>query len=150
MDNDALAVNNLRRLLKDIKFKDQIFADANAILSQAFLNLEQKDSAVAKLKLAKEFTKQKEEKARYNFILGQLYGELGYKDSAYVSYQTIINMKRKSPRQYVIQSHIKQAQMFDYKAGDTIAFLDNYENLLKIRENRPFLDILDHQMAVFL
>lgn len=149
MDNDALAVNNLRKLLKDIKFKDQIFADANAILSQAFLNLEQKDSAVAKLKLAKEFTKAKEEKARYNFILGQLYGELGYKDSAFASYQTVIAMKRKSPRQYVIQSHIKQAQMFDYKAGDTIAFLDNYRKLIKDRENRPFLDVLYHQMAVF-
>lgn len=149
MDNDALAVNNLRRLLKDIKFKDQIFADANAILSQAFLNLEQKDSAIAKLKLAKEFTKAKEEKARYNFILGQLYGELGYKDSAFASYQTVINMKRKSPRQYVIQSHIKQAQMFDYKAGDTIAFLENYRKLIKDRENRPFLDVLNHQMAVF-
>jgi tetratricopeptide (TPR) repeat protein len=27
LDNDALAVNNLRKLLKEIKFKDQIFAD---------------------------------------------------------------------------------------------------------------------------
>ncbi len=39
--------------------------------------------------------------------------------------------------------------MFDYKAGDTIAFLDNYRKLIKDRENRPFLDILNHQMAVF-
>lgn len=149
MDNDALAVNNLRKLLKEIKFKDQIFADANAILSQAFLNLEQKDSAIAKLKLAKEFTKQNEEKARYNFILGQLYEELGYKDSAFASFQTIINMKRKAARQYVIQAHAKQAQQFDFEKGDTVAFLKKFDKLLKDRENKPYLDVLNHQMALF-
>lgn len=149
MENDALAVNNLSKLLKEIKFKDQIFADANAILSQAFLNLEEKDSAVAKLKLATEFTKQKEEKARYRFILAQLYEELGYKDSAFATYQSVIDMKRKAPRQYVIQAHAKQAQQFDFGKGDTIAFLKKFNKLLKDRENRAFLDVLNHQMGLF-
>jgi hypothetical protein len=83
LDNDAIAVENLKNLFKEIKYKDQIFADANATLTQAFLNLGEKDSAVAKLKLAKQFTKSKEERARYHFILGQLYEELGHKDSAF-------------------------------------------------------------------
>ena len=47
LENDALAVENLRKLLKEIKFKDQIFADANATLAKAFINLKQKDSAIA-------------------------------------------------------------------------------------------------------
>ncbi len=149
MDNDALAIDNLRKLLKEIKFKDQIYADANATLSQAFLNLEQKDSAVAKLKLARDFTKSKEEKARYHFILGQIYEELGYKDSAFASFQSVIDMKRKAARQYVIQSHIKQANQFDVEKGDTIVFLKKFNDLLKDRENRPFLDVLNHQMALF-
>lgn len=149
MENDALAVNNLRKLLKEIKFKEQVFADANAILSQAFLNLEEKDSAVAKLKLATEFTKQKEEKARYRFILAQLYEELGYKDSAFATYQSVIDMKRKSPKAYVIQAHAKQAQQFDFEKGDTVVFLKKFNKLLKDRENRPFLDVLNHQMGLF-
>jgi tetratricopeptide (TPR) repeat protein len=149
LDNDALAVNNLRTLLHDIKFKNQIFADANATLAQAFLNLEQKDSAIAKLKLARDFTKLKEEKARYRFILGQLYEQLGYQDSAYASFQEVIDMKRKSARQYVIYSHIHQALQFDYTKGDTIAFLKNFNKLLKDRENRPYLYALNHQMGVF-
>ena len=70
LDNDELAIFNLKRLLKDIKFKDQIVADANAILAQAYLNIEVKDTAIAHIKIAQEFTKDKEEKARYNFILG--------------------------------------------------------------------------------
>ena len=149
LDNDALAVNNLRKLLKEIKFKDQIFADANATLAQAFINLEEKDSAVAKLKIAKKFTKSKEEISRYNYILGQLYEQLGYKDSAFVSYQSVIDMHRKAAKQYVIHAHARQAAQFDYEKGDTIAFLKKYNDLLADRENRPFLDVLHHQLGIF-
>jgi len=149
MDNDALAVTNLRKLLSEIKFKDQIFADANATLAQAFLNLKENDSAIAKLKIAKEFTKENEEVARYNFILGQVYEAQNHKDSAFASYQEVIDMKRKSPRQYVIQSHARQAQQFDYEKGDTIAFLEKYKDLLEDRDNRPHLDVLNHQMGLF-
>ncbi len=149
LENDAIAVNNLTKLLKEIKFKDQIFADANAALAQAFLNLEQKDSAVAKIKLATEFTKSNEEKARYRFILGQLYESLGYKDSAFAKYQEVIEMNRKAARQYVIQAHAKQAGQFDYEKGDSIAFLKRFNDLIEDRENRPYLDVLHHQVALF-
>lgn len=149
LDNDALAVKNLRKLLKEIKFKDQIFADANATLAQAFINLEQKDSAVAKLKIANEFTKSKEEISRYTYILGQLYESMGYKDSAYAAYQSVIDMKRKAAKSYVIHAHARQAAQFDYAKGDTVAFLKKYKDLLEDRENRPYLDVLHHQLAIF-
>ena len=149
LDNDALAVSNLNKLLKEIKFKDQIFADANATIAQAFLNLQQKDSAVAKLKLASKFTKQNEEKARYHFILGQLYDDLNYKDSANAEYQSVINMNRKASRYYVIQSHAKQASRLDLSTADTTVFLKKFNKLLKDRENRPYLDVLNYQMGLF-
>ena len=55
------------------KLQNQVVANANALLSEAFLNMEEKDSAVAKLKIAEHFTKINAERARYRFILGQLY-----------------------------------------------------------------------------
>jgi hypothetical protein len=149
LENDALALQNMQAILKDIKLKNQIFADANATISQAFLNLGQKDSAVAKLKLATLFTKSKEEKARYRYILAQLYEDLGYKDSAFVAYQSVIDMKRKSPRQYVIHAQAKQAQLAGFGNTDSISFLKKFNKLLKDRENRPFLDVLHHQMALY-
>lgn len=149
LDNDAIAVTNLENLLKEIKLKNQIYADANAALSQAYLNMEMKDSAMAKLKLARDFTKSNEEKARYYFILGQLNEELNQKDSAYASYQSVIDMNRKAARQYVIHAHMRQAAQFDYAAGDTLAFVEKYNKMLKDRENRPYLDALNHQMALF-
>ena len=149
MENDAIAVINLRKLLREIKFKDQIFADANATLAQAFLNLEQKDSALVKLKIATKFTKLDEEKARYQFITGQILSKMGRKDSAFAAFQSVIDMKRKSPRRYVIQAHLQQAKEFDATKGDTIAFLEKFNDLLEDRENRPFLDFINHQMALF-
>ena len=149
MENDAIAVINLRKLLREIKFKDQIFADANATLAQAFLNLGQKDSALVKLKTATAFTKSKEEQARYRFITGQLLAEMGQKDSAYAAFQSVIDMKRKSPRRYVIQAHLQQAKQFAATKGDTIAFLEKFNELLKDRENRPYLDFINHQIALF-
>lgn len=149
LENDAQAIKNLKMLLKDRKMNGQLHADANAILAQAYLNTNVKDTAIAKLKIARELTKHNEEKARYNFILGQLYESLNYPDSAYAAFQEVINMKRRSPRRYVIWAHAKQAQQFDYKNGDTLAFSEKYDKLLKDRENRPYLDVINHQKGLF-
>ena len=149
MDNDETAIKNLQKLLTEIKFKDQIFADANATLAQAFLNIKQRDSAVARLDLATKFTKLDEEKSRYRFIMGQIYDEVGKKDSAFAKYQQVIDMHRNAARQYVIQAHARQAQQFDFSKGDTLAFMKKYRKFLKDRENRPYLDVLNHQVALF-
>jgi tetratricopeptide (TPR) repeat protein len=149
LGNDALVIKNMTKMLKEKKLKKQVFADANALLSEAFLNLEEKDSALAKLKIAEKYTKVKAERARYRFILGQLYEELGKKDSAIYSYESVIAMNRKSERKYVIQAYAKKAQLFDYKTGDTTAFLKTYNKLIADRENRPFLDVIYREKAVF-
>ena len=149
LDNDAVAINNLRKLLREIKFKDQIFADANAALAQAYLNTEEKDSAVGKLRIAIQHTKYNEEKSRYRYIIGQIFEKLGQKDSAFAAYLSVIDMHRKAGRQYVINAHARQASQFDYKSGDTLAFLKKFNDLIADRENRPYLDVLHHQMALF-
>ncbi|MFV8464320.1 tetratricopeptide repeat protein [Flavobacterium sp. LB1P62] len=149
LGNDALVVKNMTKLLKEKELKKQVFANANALLSEAFLNLEEKDSALAKLKIAEKYTKVKAERARYRFILGQLYEELGKKDSAILSYESVIAMNRKSERKYVIQAYAKKAELFDYKTGDTTAFLKTYNKLIADRENRPFLDVIYREKGVF-
>ena len=149
LGNDALVVKNINKLLKDEEFKDQPFADANALLAEAFLNLEQKDSAVAKLKIAVDYTKINEERARYRFILGQLYQELGKRDSALFCYDAVIAMNRSAKREYIIQSYARKAQLFDYETGDPNAFVAIYNELMEDRENRPYLDVIYHNMGLF-
>lgn len=149
LGNDALVIKNLSKLLKDFKLKNQFVANANAVLAEAFLNLEEKDSAVAKLKIAQEFTKINTEKARYRFILGQLYEETGKRDSALFSYQSVIDMHRKADGEYVIQAYAKKALLFDFQNGNKEQLTKMFAQLVDNRENRPFLDLIYHQIGVF-
>lgn len=149
LGNDALVIKNITKMLENKKTKKQVIANANALLSEAFLNTEEKDSAIAKLKIAEKYTKVNAEKARYRFILGQLYKELGIKDTASDYFQAVIDMNRKADRELVMQAYAKKAELFDYEKGDTTAFLKKYNKLILDRENRPFLDVIYHQMGVF-
>ena len=149
LGNDALVIKNLSKLLKDFKLKAQFAANAHAVLAEAFLNLEEKDSAVAKLKIAQDLTTINTEKARYRFILGQLYEELGKKDSALISYQSVIDMRRKADRDYLIQAYAKKAQLFDFQNGDKEQIKKMFVKLVENRENRPFLDIIYHQIGLY-
>ena len=164
LGNDGLVAKNMKRLLADnsptyknllfFKYRksglsDQLQSDANALLAEAFLNLNVKDSALIHLKLAQELSRNNFQKARYRFISGQLYEELGKKDSAIYQYESVIDMNRKAERKYVIQAQAKKAQLFDFQTGDTLVFLKTYDKLLNDRENRPFLDVLNHQMGLF-
>lgn len=151
LDNTAVAIINLKKLLKDKKqvMDKQIYSDANAMLAQAYINEQYLDSAATTLTQAAKFSKDKEKKARYYFIAGQVYGKLKMNDSAFAYYQHVIDMKRKSPRIYTIQAHAMQAGMFNYKGGDTLAFMKKYKKLLEDRENRPFLDVINHQIGMF-
>lgn len=149
LENEALAIQNLSKLLAENAFKDQVKADANAVLAQGYYNIQNNDSTISSLKRAYELTKSKEEKARYKFIIGQLLAKDNKQEEAFVAFQQVIDMKRKSPRQYVIQAHINQANLSEYIPKDTVAFLKKYKKLLEDRENRPYLDALNHQMALF-
>jgi len=149
LENEQLAIKNLNRTLKGQKVTGQDLADIHSVLAQAFIKKNVLDSAIVSVKIAKKETKLKEEKARYTFILGQLYEKLNYSDSAYVAFQEVIDMKRKSPRSYTIYSHLKQATQFDFQTGDTVAFHKNLDKLLENIENKNFRDVIYHQKAIF-
>lgn len=149
LGNDALAIKNTSKLIKDNDLKKQEFANANAILASAFLNIEEKDSAIVKLKLANDFTKIHEEKERYSFLLGQLYEEAGQKDSAIYFYQTVIDMNRKAERKFVIQAYAKKAKLNNYQGEDYDLFVKKSKKIMEDRENRPYLDVIYHSIGIF-
>ncbi|NNE02838.1 MAG: hypothetical protein HKN52_06690, partial [Eudoraea sp.] len=90
MENEELALKNLKRLLKYENLKDQEYADARAMMAQAYINLKAPDTAIQQLKIATAYTKKNLEKGRYYFIIGQLYNQLGHKDSANYAFDKII------------------------------------------------------------
>jgi hypothetical protein len=81
----------------------------------SILKLEKKTPLL--FKIAEKFTKQtKKKKSRYRFILGQLYEELGKKDSAIYN-ESVIDMNRKSERKYVIQAQARKRSCLTIKRG---------------------------------
>jgi len=149
IENDELAIENLTRLLEQEELEDQDLADATSMLAQAYLNLKQVDSALAQIKIASEFTKNNDEKGRYNFIKGQLYNKLGEKDSANLAFDEIIELHRKTPRIYYISAHLEKVKNFDLESGNKLEFMDYITELEENRENRPYLDRIYHQIAEY-
>lgn len=149
LGNDAIALKNIKILLKKTDLDKQTYADANALLAEAFLNIEEKDSAVARLRIAEQFTRKNEEHARYRFILGQMYQAEGKADSANYFYDGVIDLNRKADRKYMMHAYAKKAQMYDYENGNDTIFLKTYNKLVADRENRPYYDVLFYEMGNF-
>ena len=149
LENNELAIKNLKRLLDQEELNDQDLADATSMLAQAYINIKAKDSALTQLAIAAEYTKKNNEKARFNFIRGQLYNEFGYKDSANIAFDRVIELHRKVPRAYYINAHLAKANNFDLETGNKLEFQEYLTALEENRENRPFLDKIYYQIAQF-
>ncbi|WP_449406619.1 type IX secretion system periplasmic lipoprotein PorW/SprE [Muricauda brasiliensis] len=149
LDNPEVAIKNLKRLFKYEKLKDQEYADANAVLAQCYINLNAPDTAIQKLKISQAYTKKNPEKGRYLFIIGQLYDQLGHKDSANYAYNKVIDLNRKSPRVYMINAHLKMIQNTELAEENREEMLEYLTDLEENRENRPFLDKIYRQVAEY-
>jgi tetratricopeptide (TPR) repeat protein len=147
LENDELAIKNLKRLLDQEDLKGQDLADATSMLAQAYINTKSLDSAITEIGIAARATKNDDERGRYRFIQGQLYNELGHKDSANIAFDKVIELNRKTPRIYLITAHLEKAKNFNYENGNKIAFLELLTDLEENRENRPYLDKIYHQIA---
>lgn len=148
LENNKVAIDNLLKIFKvEDKLKDQDQADIYAMLSQAYLNLEHKDTALVYIKEASRLTRKNEERGRYNFIKGQLYNSLTFKDSANMAFAEVIDLNRKIPRKYWINAHLEIAKNHDYENEDHLVLLEKLEELEFNRENRPYLDKIYYAKA---
>ena len=149
LENEELAIKNLKRLLKNAYVRDQEYADARAMMAQAYINLKAPDTALQQLKVAAAYTKKKPEKGRYYFIIGQLYNELGHKDSANLAFDKVIELRRKSPRVYMINAKLQKFRNTEVTDENREELQEYLAEMEENRENRPFLDKIYRQIAEF-
>jgi len=149
LDNNEKAIRDLKRMLRLEVMEPQAYADVSAMMSQAYINIKQTDSAVVYIDKAAAFTQNNEEKGRYFYIKGQLLNQLGQKDSANTVFDQVIALNRRTPRRYMINAYMEKARNFDYETGDQEEFFELLTDLEENRENRPFLDIIYHQKAEY-
>ena len=148
--NDTVAIENLHKLLEqETKLKAQDYADASAMLAQAYLNKDRKDSALVYIDKAAMLTRKREQEGRYLFIKAQLYDNIGEHGLANETYGKVIDLNRKIPRRFLINAYIARARNFDYDTEDRVAFLELLNDLKNNRENRPFLGGIYHQIGEY-
>ena len=149
LNNEEVAIENLKKMFEKNQIDKDELADAAGILSQAYINLDSLDVALPYMKFAVENTKNNELKGRYTYITAQLYDKLEKIDSANLEFDKVIALNRKSPRVYMINAHIEKAKNFDFTKEDRFALLELLFDLEKNRENRPFLDKIYNQIGEY-
>lgn len=149
LGSPELTIKNLKRHLNQEEVEGQDLADIAAVLAEAYLTIKKKDTALKYLDTAAVTTRINNQKARYNFIKGQLYNEFGKADSANMAFDEVIALHRKIPRAFYINAHIAKSYNFDSENGDKLAFTEYLTELEENRENRPFLDKIYHRIAKY-
>lgn len=149
LENEELAIKNLKRLIEAGTMGDQDHADAHAILAQAYINRGILDSAVVPVNIAAVHTKNREEEGRYRYIQGQLYNVIGKRDSANYAFEKVIELNRKIPRDYLVNARLEKARNFNFDREDPSQLRDYLRELEEDRENRPYLDKIHFQIAEY-
>ncbi len=149
LENTDLAIKNLKRLIKLEKLSKQDISDANAMLAQAYINNKFLDSAIAPIKIAVKNSKDKEVKGRLAFIKGQIYNRLGFKDSANIAFDEVIDLKRKTLWVYYVNAQVEKARSFDFEIDDKLAYIDYLTKLSENREYKLYLDKIYNLMAEY-
>ncbi|PKA98326.1 protein involved in gliding motility SprE [Flavobacteriaceae bacterium MAR_2009_75] len=149
LENEELAIKNLKWLMKYEDLKEQEYADARAMMAQAYINLGVRDTAVQQLKIASYYTKKSPEKGRYYYIIGQLFNQMGHKDSANYAFDKVIDLNRKSPRVYMINAEVEKIKNTEVTEANKEVMFEYLTDLEENRENRPFLNIIFRQIAEF-
>lgn len=144
-----MAIENLVALLNASELKPIERHEASATLAQAYVFVDQKRLAIPPLTIAIETAPDDEKRGRLLFIKGQLQALLGEKDSASVSFDEVIALNRKSPRRYMIHSRLEKLRLKGYDDAPWYETEMTFKELAGNRENRPFLDFVHYDNAVF-
>ncbi len=150
LENEEVALESLQERLQkekaDGKINTSIVEEAHMISAMAWNQLDSVVMVIHHLNEAVKFSKDKSKKARNLLILGQLYRQEGERELSQKSFQELISLK-KIPYKYKIHAEIEKAKNYTNgtSPNQTVGRL---QELIEMRENRPYLAALYHQLGV--
>lgn len=145
IDNVELAIETLSILLRQQDLPELIKEEAHTALAMAYMKMDSIHRVKEHLWLATETSKNKIQRARNMYVLGQLYAMEKNKDSATLVFQNLVDFK-KAPYKYRIHANIELAKNSPSDSS-TVALLERFKKLIKNRDNRPYLDALYYQVG---
>lgn len=150
LDNERLAIESLKLLLKNKKNKsklpDKIREQAHTAMAMAYQKTDTIQKVIEHLTKASKIAKNKEQFGRNMFVLGQIYTQLNYKDSARIVFKKLSETK-KAPHKYRIRASIEMAKN-TANDSNSIIVLAKLKKLIRNTDNRKFLNALYYQAGV--
>lgn len=123
------------------------YAVSQAALADALFREEKDSLATEPLRKAFATEKSAYKRGRYAYLLGQLYEDLNYADSAIIAYQYVLDLNRRLPRELWIHARLAQLKNNTPKDEET---LKAYKRLLRSDEDRKFRDKIHYFYATYL
>ncbi len=150
LDNEELALETLNLLL-ELDENEETLTDlqrerAHTAMAMAYEKTDTIQRVIEHLTLACKTFKDKDQAARNQFVLGQIYSELNYKDSARMVFKSLAE-NRRAPRKYRIHANIAYVKNIDKDSAST-ELKDQFKKLIKNPDNRKYLDQLYYQAGV--
>lgn len=151
LDNEETAIESMKLLLVirdtlEADLPNRIKEQAHTALAMAYVKSDSLQNAKKHLQLATRTLENRAQGARNLFVLGQIYSLEDKKDSANLTYHRLANFK-KAPNKYKIHANIELARNTT-NDSTAVVVLNTLQELIKDRENRPYLDELYYQTAV--
>lgn len=145
VDNPGLAIETISIMLRQRDLPDEIKEAAHTTLAMAFTKMDTIELVKQQLWRATKTSKNKVQRARNLYILGQLYAREQNRDSASMVFKKLVDFK-KAPYKFRIYAEIELAKN-SVSDSSEVALLERFRKLIKNRDNRPYLDALYYQVA---
>ena len=146
LQNEKLAIETLRSVLRSIDVTDEEFEKAHTAMAMAYTQLDSTHLVIDHLKKATYYLTDLNQGPRNLFILGQIYREQEKIDSSNMVFESLGYMK-KIPRKYQVHAAIERAKNYS-EADSTSIIVYTLQDLIKNRDNREYLDELYYQAGL--
>ena len=147
MGQEARAAREFTNIAQSGNLTTKQYALAQSALADARLREEKDTLATQPLMRALATEKSAIKRGRYAYLLGQLYEDLGYADSAIIAYQQVIDLNRRVPRELWIHARLTQLKNNLPKDANTLLA---YKKLLRSDEDRRFRDKIHYFYGTYL
>ena len=145
MGNFTTAENQLLYLESDARLKKSdrvLLAEVNA---NYHLKKQNWDSVIEYINTALKYSKDKAQKARFTYILAQLYQKLEDYDTAYEYFDKVVKMN--PDYEFKFNALLSRARAFNPKHNDSSKLISEIEKMLKDDKNIDYKDQIYYALA---
>ncbi|MDY0780574.1 tetratricopeptide repeat protein [Tenacibaculum sp. IB213877] len=149
LGGEKSAIQSMKLLLKVVDEKEEIpkaiQEQAHTAMAMAYTETDTIQKVIEHLTKATKTFINKEQSARNQFILGQIYSELNHKDSARMVFKDLTE-NSKAPNKYRVHATIELAKN-SAKDSTDVVLIDRLRKLVKNIDNRKYYDELYYQLG---